>query len=145
MPALLFRNVDVSPDDPVEVWPIEAIATALDRGSLTHWRRLAAAIRIDPWGPVARDVEQALTTVEPYGVAAGMRHAIAQARSDRETHERALVAAELKEILRASGYSTAEFASRLGTSRSRLSTYLSGRVTPSAAMMIRAREVPVRA
>jgi len=36
---LTFRNVDASPNDPVEDWPLEAIQAALERGSLKHWRR----------------------------------------------------------------------------------------------------------
>lgn len=40
-----------------------------------------------------------------------------------------------------SGLSRAEFASRVGTSASRLSTYVSGRVTPSAALLLRMRRV----
>ena len=36
--SLAFRNIDVSPEEPVEVWPTEAILTALERGGLGHWR-----------------------------------------------------------------------------------------------------------
>ena len=138
---LLFRNVDVSPDDPVETWPVEAITTALERGSLRHWSRIAAAVARDPWGPVARSLEQALDCVEPYGVAVGMRRILAQARSQREVEERQEVAAELRSLLARSGLTAAEFALRLGTSASRLSTYLSGKVVPSAALMVRARAI----
>ena len=42
---LAFRNVDASPDDPVEDWPTEAVQAALERGGLSHWRRLVATIR----------------------------------------------------------------------------------------------------
>jgi hypothetical protein len=49
--SLAFRNIDVSPEDPVEVWPTEAVLAALERGGLGHWRRLTAAIDEDPWGP----------------------------------------------------------------------------------------------
>jgi transcriptional regulator with XRE-family HTH domain len=35
--------------------------------------------------------------------------------------------------------SRAEFASRIGTSPSRLSTYVTGKVTPSAALLVRMR------
>ncbi len=69
MNPLAFRNVDVSPDDPVSEWPLEAIQTALERGGLSHWRRLAAAVRAQPWGPVARQIEEVLTYSRPYGVA----------------------------------------------------------------------------
>lgn len=79
MTELIFRNVDASPDDPVESWPLEAIQTALERGSLGHWRRLSAAIRAQPWGPVARDVEEVLTYSRPYGVAKTMERVIDRA------------------------------------------------------------------
>jgi transcriptional regulator with XRE-family HTH domain len=39
----------------------------------------------------------------------------------------------------ASGLSRAEFAARIGTSPSRLSTYATGKVVPSAAMLVRMR------
>jgi hypothetical protein len=45
--SLAFRNIDVSPDDPVELWPTEAVLTAMERGGLGHWR-LTAAINEDP-------------------------------------------------------------------------------------------------
>lgn len=142
--TLSFRNLDVSVDDPVETWPLEAIATALARGGLSDWRRIIAAVRRDPWGPTARAVEQVLNYERPYGVAELMETAIARIRSAAEKTERSEVAQEMREILQASGLNQAEFASRIGTSRTRLSTYLSGRVTPSAALMLRARRVRER-
>jgi transcriptional regulator with XRE-family HTH domain len=45
------------------------------------------------------------------------------------------------EALAASGLSQAAFASRLGTSASRMSTYLRGEVTPSASLLIRAQRL----
>ncbi len=45
MPSrLAFRNVDVQPENPVETWPQEAIATALARGGLSDWCRIVAAV-----------------------------------------------------------------------------------------------------
>ena len=82
--ALAFRNVDVSPDDPVVEWPLEAIQAALERGGLSHWRRLASAIRAQPWGPVARGVEEVLTYSRPYGVALAMERTISFARKEAE-------------------------------------------------------------
>ncbi|MGI9002061.1 MAG: helix-turn-helix domain-containing protein [Pseudonocardia sp.] len=137
--TLTFRNLDLSPDDPVADWPTEAVLTALERGGLSHWRRLAAAIRGDPWGPVARRVEEALTVSRPYGVAELMEDAIIAARARAERTERDTVAAEIAEMVAASGLTRAEFARRIGTSASRLSTYLTGTVTPSAALMVRMR------
>lgn len=139
MTELTFRNVDASPDEPVENWPLEAIQTALERGSLKHWRRLAAAIEVQPWGPLARDVEEVLTYSRPYGVAKVMERVIERARSDAEAAERDAVAEEVRRLIEASGLSRREFASRIGTSTSRLSTYATGKVVPSAALMVRMR------
>lgn len=137
--ALAFRNVDVSPDDPVVEWPLEAIQAALERGGLSHWQRLASAIREQPWGAVARGVEEVLTYSRPYGVALAMERVIAGTRAAAEKEERESVAEEVKRLIEASGLSRAEFASRIGTSPSRLSTYTSGKVTPSAALIVRMR------
>jgi DNA-binding transcriptional regulator YiaG len=141
MSPLAFRNIDASPDDPVSEWPLEAIQAALERGGLEHWRRLADAIQIEPWGPVARRVEEVLTYSRPYGVATALERTISRAREAAETSERETVAAEIDRLVRASGLSRAEFASRVGTSASRLSTYVTGRVTPSAALLVRMRRV----
>ena len=140
----IFRNVSGSPDDPVEQWPQEAIQAALERGSLSHWRRLAGAIRDDPWGPVARRVEEVLTYSRPYGVAKAMERIVARAREAAEAGERQSVAVEVTGLIDESGLSRAEFASRIGTSASRLSTYATGKVTPSAALLVRMRSVAGR-
>jgi DNA-binding transcriptional regulator YiaG len=137
--TLTFRNVDVSPKGPVSEWPLEAIQTALERGGLEHWRRLGATIQAEPWGPVARRVEEVLAYSRPYGVAEAMERATSRARKAAEAAERETVAAEVKALVRSSGLSRAEFASRIGTSTSRLSTYVTGKVTPSAALLVRMR------
>ena len=139
MTALAFRNVDASPEDPPAEWPQEAIQAALERGDLSHWRRLAKAIGAEPWGPVARRVEEVLSYSRPYGVAEAMERVIARARATAEAAERAAVATEVVGLVAKSGLTRAEFASRVGTSASRLSTYATGKVTPSAALMVRMR------
>jgi DNA-binding transcriptional regulator YiaG len=139
MTALAFRNVDVSPDDPVVEWPLEAIQTALERGGLSYWRRFAGAVRTEPWGPFARRLEEVLAYSRPYGVALAMERVIAGTRAAAEKEERESVAEEVKRLIEASGLSQAEFASLIGTSGSRLSTYATGKVTPSAALMLRMR------
>jgi DNA-binding transcriptional regulator YiaG len=137
MSPLAFRNVDASPDDPVSEWPLEAIQTALERGGLSHWRRLADAVRAQPWGPVARGIEEVLTYSRPYGVAELMERVVSDARQEVAAAERTTVAAEVAELVESSGLSRAEFAAMVGTSPSRLSTYITGKVTPSAALMLR--------
>lgn len=141
---LNFRNVDAAPHDPVETWPIEAIDAAVTRGGLSDWRRMIAAVRRDPWGPVARDIEQVLEYERPYGTAELLERAIAREREARQQTEQAEVARRLRAAVEASGLSQAAFAARLGTSPSRLSTYLSGKVVPAATVLVRAEALQHR-
>jgi DNA-binding transcriptional regulator YiaG len=141
MRALRFRNITATPDDPVEQWGVEGILAAIDRGSLQHWRRIAGAVQADPRGPAAADLEQALRLAEDVGVAATLRRAFVQARHDADTRAREEVGRRLARLVRESGLSAAEFAQRLGTSASRMSTYLTGKVVPSAALLVRAEGV----
>lgn len=142
--ALAFRNLTITPDAPVSEWPTEAVQTALERGDLADWHRIAAVIQEDPWGPTARQVEEVLRYSRPYGIAEAMELVISRARARAEAGERAAVAADIREAIRLSGLSRAEFASRIGTSASRLSTYVSGKVTPSATLMLRIRRLADR-
>ncbi len=139
--ALAFRNVDASPDDPVETWPFEGVLAALERGGLSDWRRLARAIAERPWGQVARYVEQAIRLAEPFGVTEIMTDVLTEARRDMEASERQEVTETVHRLVTASGLTQARFAAEIGTSPSRLSTYASGTVVPSAAMLVRMRRV----
>ncbi len=141
MSALKFRNITASVDDPVETWPFEGILAAVERGTLPDWRRLAAAIRADPWGPVAQQVLEAIDMSRPYGASELLTSVIDDARRYAVDAERKQVAQEIRDLVSRSGLSQQDFALRLGTSRPRLSTYMSGRVTPSAALMVRMRRV----
>jgi DNA-binding transcriptional regulator YiaG len=141
---LAFRNLTITPDAPISEWPTEAVLTALERGDLADWHRIVVAIQADPWGRAARQVEEVLSHSRPYGVAEAMETALARARERAEASERAAVASEIREAVERSGLSQAEFASRIGTSASRLSTYASGKVTPSATLMVRIRRVAVQ-
>lgn len=138
---LAFRNLRVTPDAPVSAWPTEAVQTALERGDLDHWRRMVAEVNRDPWGQTARQIEEVLTHARPYGVADVFEIVLARARERAETKERDHVAGEVRQAITRSGLSRSEFASRIGTSPSRLSTYATGNVTPSAALMVRMRRV----
>lgn len=142
--ALAFRNLTITPDAPVSEWPTEAVQAALERGDLADWHRIAAEIGADPWGRTARQVEEVLSHSRPYGVAEAMETVLSRARERAEACERAAVAAEIRGAVRRSGLTRAEFASRIGTSASRLSTYASGKVTPSATLMLRIRHLASR-
>lgn len=140
--ALEFRNVDASPTDPVTTWPYEALVTAIDRGLVADWQPIFAELRRSPWGPVARRVERYLSYREPDGVGALFALAVERARADADRRYRGAVASRMRASVERSGLSHADFAELVGTSASRLSTYLSGKVTPSAAMLLRVEHAP---
>jgi hypothetical protein len=139
--GLAFRNLELRPDAPVALWPTEAVRIALERGDLGDWHRLAVEIGREPWGPIARKVEEVLRADRPYGVTEAMAAVIERSRARAEAAERAAVAAEIAGALARTGFTRAELASRLGTSASRLSTYLSGKVMPSATLLVRLRQL----
>jgi DNA-binding transcriptional regulator YiaG len=145
MSALKFRNITASVDDPVETWPFEGILAAVERGTLPDWRRLATVIRADPWGPVAQQVLEAVELSRPYGASQLLTSVIDSARQEAADAEREQVAGEIRDLVARSGLSRQDFALRLGTSRPRLSTYMSGKVTPSAALMLRIRRIATHA
>lgn len=134
-----FRNVNVSPDAPVEQWPYEALVSTIERGTIGDWVLLVRAVDTQPWGIVAREIEDYLSYESPYGVGPLLERALARSRARAEVDERAHVAAEVAQLIEFSGLTLTQFATCIGTSHSRLSTYRSGSVMPSAALMVRMR------
>lgn len=139
--SLAFRNLTTQPDEPLSSWPTEAVQTALERGGLADWRRLAAEVRADPWGRTARQIEEVLSHSRPYGVAELFGAMIDFARGQAEASERAEVSSELRDLVAHAGLTQASFARRMGTSAPRLSSYVTGSVVPSASLMVRARRI----
>jgi hypothetical protein len=135
--SLGFRNVDADPGDPVDTWPYEALVTAIERGSVRHWAQITGAIRRDPWGRVARVVESYLGYADRSGATELLRRAIDRSRAEADAVDREAVATRVRDLIADSGLTAAQFASRIGTSASRLSTYATGKVMPSAALLLR--------
>ncbi len=104
---------------------------------VADWQPVLAEIRRSPWGTVARKVEEILDYETLPGVRELFTRAITTARAYQERRDRDEVAARIRSAIRASGLTAGEFADLVGTSASRLSTYASGKVTPSAAMLVR--------
>lgn len=142
--TLKFRNLTVSPQDPVDQWGFEGLLTAVERGDINDWHRIATILRKDPRGKVADELREVTEAAENPAIPLLLQRILQRSLKDSEAAERQEVAEELQRHLRESGLSRAEFASRLGTSQSRLSTYLAGKVTPSAALLIRARKIAQR-
>ena len=135
--SVRFRNVDASPSDDVTTWPYEALVTVIERGLVADWQPVFAELRGRPWGPIARKVERIAATTTDVAVGRLFSLAVARSRADAERAERAEVARRIRAAIAATGLTAAEFAACVGTSASRLSTYATGKVTPSAAMLLR--------
>jgi hypothetical protein len=144
MSELAFRNIDASPTDPVESWPYEGLVAAIERGSLSDWRRIAAAVRHAPWGVVARGLEEYATYGEETDVAELLVEAVRRARAAAEGADKADVTARVRAAVERSGLPARRFAAEVGTSASRLSTYCTGSVQPSAAMLTRIERESLR-
>lgn len=140
--TLHFRNLVTSPDAPVAEWGFEGLLAAIERGSMKDWDRVAAELRRHPFGPVARLLEEeVIDAVTHPGERELFRHILKRAREQLEADARAEVANRLRSLLVRSGLSQREFAAQIGTSASRFSTYLSGKVIPGADLMVRAERI----
>ncbi|MFM7146507.1 MAG: helix-turn-helix domain-containing protein [Actinomycetales bacterium] len=152
---VVFRNVDVPEDAPVTAWPYEALVTVLEEGLVNDWQPVIAEIRREPWGPVARKVEDYVRSSHEHpstefpsegfdpqrALATFLTRIIKHARQSLEERERAEVSERVLEALLRSGLTAAQFAERLGTSASRFSTYVNGSVMPSAALLLRMERI----
>jgi hypothetical protein len=131
-------------DKPVEFWPTAAIRSALQGGDIETWKRIAAALKRDPYGRTARQVEEVLDGTRPSGIAKALWEVLDRARTHLEANERAEVARHVRLLLERSGLGQGEFSSRLGVAPAELDTYLDGSVSPSASLMIRMRRLSDR-
>ncbi len=134
-----------APDDrPVEFWYNAAIRSALETGDITVWQRIVVAIKRDPFGRTARQVEEVLEKSEPLGISKALSEVLVRSRQHLEANERAEAARHVRLLLNRSGLSEQEFASRIGVPVADLTVYLDGEVSPPASLMIRMRRLSDR-
>lgn len=132
------------PNQPVEFWSTAAIRSSLQGGDIATWKRIASALKRDPYGRTARQVEEILGGARPAGIAKALWEVLERARAHLEANERTEVARHVKLLLDRSGLVQQEFASRIGVTADDLVAYLDGRVSPSASLMIRMRRLSDR-
>ncbi len=131
-------------DEPVEFWPTASIRAALESGEITTWQRIVVAIKRDPYGRTARQVEEVLERATPYGISAALTDVLVRARNHLEANERTEAARHVRLLVERSGLDDAEFASRIGVSGEDLAGYLGAVVSPPASLMIRMRRLSDR-
>jgi hypothetical protein len=127
----------IDDDKPVEFWPTAAIREALETDDLTVWQRIVTAIKRDPYGRTARQVEEVLESTRPYGVSKALSEVLTRTRENLEANERAEVARQIRVLLSRSGLKPTEFASRIGVPGEELAGYLDGKTSPPASLMVR--------
>jgi DNA-binding transcriptional regulator YiaG len=135
------RPVD---DTPVEFWPTDSIRAALHSGDITVWQRIVVAVKRDPYGRTARQVEEVLESATPYGVSQALTEVLNRARSHMEANERTEAGRHVRILKERSGLTDQEFASRIGVTREVLASYLDATVSPPASLMIRMRRLSDR-
>jgi hypothetical protein len=129
---------------PVEFWPTSAIRAALETDDLTVWQRIVVAIKRDPYGRTARQVEEVLETAPPYGVSKALDEVLTRSREHLEANECAEVARHILMLLQRSGLGQDEFASRIGIPADQFAAHLQGATSPAASLMIRMRRLSDR-
>jgi hypothetical protein len=127
----------VNDDKPVEFWPTAAIREALETDDLNVWQRIVTAIKRDPYGRTARQVEEVLESTRPYGVSKALSEVLTRTREHLEANERSEVARQIRVLLGRSGLKPQEFASRIGVPGEELAGYLEGKTSPPASLMVR--------
>jgi hypothetical protein len=132
------------PEQPVEFWSTAAIRSALQGGDIDTWKGIAAAIKRDPYGRTARQVEEVLDGTRPYGIAKALWEVLERSRAHLEANECAEVARHVHLLVDRSGLGEQEFASRIGVAPEDLAAYLDGSLSPSASLMIRIRRLSDR-
>jgi len=131
-------------DQPVEFWSTAAIRSALQSGDIATWKRIATALKRDPYGRTARQIEEILDGTRPSGIAKALWEVLERARTHLEANERAEVARHVGLLIERSGLAHPEFASRIGVAPEELAAYLNGSASPSASLMIRMRRLSDR-
>jgi hypothetical protein len=129
---------------PIEFWPTAAIRSALETGDIAVWQRIVVAIKRDPYGRTARQVEEVLEGAAPQGISRALTEALGRARRHLESNELTEAARHVRLLLERSGLTETEFASRIGVAREDLATYLEALVSPPASLMIRMRRLSDR-
>jgi hypothetical protein len=129
---------DVDPDAPgPHLESVEDVIRCADMGVLAAWRGQAAIVAANPWAPYPAELHKRLANSGRPGLADSLDEVIRHFREVSEQRDRQLVAREVRRLVAVSGLSQRQFAALCGTSAPRLSTYVNGLVTPSAAMMVR--------
>ena len=104
---------------------------------LAGWRELLAPLAHTAWSDYADDLSARVADLADDWLSDLVAGCLGILRDQQADNERRMIAQRIRELVEGAGVTQGEFAEMVGTSRSRFSTYVNGRVTPSATMMLR--------
>jgi DNA-binding Xre family transcriptional regulator len=115
------RHVRYPKDTPAEELPAAALVDTLERGDLTAWRPIAAAVRREPFGALAVRIGQLVDAFPMYGASVLWRAWIDRCRAREEGRRESRRTLTLYALRRSLGLTQVELARRLAMSQSDLS------------------------
>lgn len=119
----------------------EQLRELIEHGNARRWRTAVLPLIESPWGPYGVHVVQLAKAGGLERITEILQACRSVYQERQERRERDAIAREIRRLVAISGLTQREFAAQVGTSPSRLSTYVNGRVVPSASMLLRIRRV----
>jgi DNA-binding Xre family transcriptional regulator len=115
---VIHRHLELRRDAPAEELPSVAIVDILERGDLSDWQPIAAAIARDPYGRFADRVMHLIDAHPMYGTSPLWRSWIDRCRARAEAGGRHMHEIDLAALRRELGLTQVEVADRAGMSQS---------------------------
>ena len=137
---LLLSGAEDLPRTPA-IRSIDQLMDLIHHGNARRWRAALLPLIESPWGPYGEHVVRLAKDAGHDAIAELLQDCRKVFRTRQEQRERDAIAREIRRLVAISGLTQRQFAAQIGTSPSRLSTYVNGRVIPSAAMLLRIRRV----
>jgi DNA-binding transcriptional regulator YiaG/DNA-binding transcriptional ArsR family regulator len=137
---LLLSGAEDLPRTPT-IRSTEQLMDLIHHGNARRWRAALLPLIESPWGPYGEHVVRLAKDAGHDAIAELLQDCRKVFRTRQEQRERDAIAREIRRLVAISGLTQRQFAAQIGTSPSRLSTYVNGRVIPSAAMLLRIRRV----
>ena len=137
---LLLAGAEDLPRTPT-IRSADELLDLIRHGNARRWRAALLPLIESPWGPYGEHVVKLSKDARLDVIAEILEECRKVYRHRQEQRERDAIAREIRRLVAISGLTQRQFAARIGTSPSRLSTYVNGRVIPSAAMLLRIRRV----
>jgi DNA-binding transcriptional regulator YiaG len=137
---LLLAGAEDLPRTPT-IRTTDQLMDLVHHGNARRWRAALLPLIESPWGPYGEHIVALTKEAQLDVITEILQECRKVYRHRQEQRERDAIAREIRRLVAISGLTQRQFAAQIGTSPSRLSTYVNGRVIPSAAMLLRIRRV----